>query len=146
MSHIHTQCFVVQHRWSQWCLPRLVCVYGIYEKIYFWHQNHEYRGTDHTPTFIPNTSTRCTLFLNFLPCPYYAQGYLFYPLNGSCVGPLTGLDTFGGNSLPQSSIRTCIMQSVCSLVTSDYSIPDTEHLWEDIKMSSPNTACSCGLR
>jgi hypothetical protein len=44
---------------------------------------------------------------------------LFYP-----VGPLAGLDTFGGNSPPHSTIRTCTMQLVCSMVNSNYSNPD----------------------
>ena len=62
---------------------------------------HEQRGSESTPTFIPNIRTRCTLFLNFLCWAYYAQGNnLFYPLNGGWSGPLAVLDTFGRNSFP----------------------------------------------
>ena len=54
------------------------------------------------------------------PGPIMPKGYNLFNL----VGPLTSLDTFGGNSLPHSTIRTCIMQPVHSLVTSDYSNTD----------------------
>ena len=50
------------------------------------------------------------------------------PTEWGLVGPLAGLDTFGGNTLPQSAIRTCIMQPyvACSLLTIVFQIPNTD--------------------
>jgi len=76
------------------------------------------------------------------------------PTEWELSGPLAGLNTFGGNSIPQSGIRTCIMQPVCSLVTYDYSNSDgrtpkcvfTKHclqLWTTL--NNLNTGCGCSL-
>ena len=70
------------------------------------------------------------------------------------VGPLAGLDTFGGNSLPHLTIRTCIMQPIRNLVTSDYSNPNGRTskcifpkygLQLQTTLNKLNTGCGCSL-